>query len=115
ARHLVQARGDAYRGEVAAMDDALGGLLDDLRADPSWPRTTLLVIADHGESLGEHGEASHSVLCYGSTIRIPFLVRHPDGRRAGERSAEIVSVVDVAPTLAEALGLPEEPGLDGIR
>jgi choline-sulfatase len=114
ARFLAQAGGDAYRGEIATADDSIGRLLDDLRADPSWNRTTVLVAADHGESLGEHGEPTHSVLCYRACLRVPFLVRHPDGWRAGEQSPETVSVVDVFPTLASALGQAPPAGLDGI-
>jgi choline-sulfatase len=114
ARFLAQAGGDAYRGEIAEADDSIGKLLDELRADPSWGRTTVLVAADHGESLGEHGEPTHSILCYRACLRVPFLVRHPDGWRAGEHSHETVSVVDAFPTLAAALGLVSPPGIDGI-
>jgi arylsulfatase A-like enzyme len=113
ARSRIQAGGDAYLGEVAAADRAVGELLHAIRSDPAYDRTTILVLGDHGESLGEHGEPTHSVLCYRATIDIPFLVRHPDGRRAGERPTDLVSAVDVAPTLAEALHLRFPAGLDG--
>jgi len=114
ARSLVQAAGDRYLGEVAAADRGVGEVLDALRRDEAFGRTTIIVVADHGEALGEHGEPTHSVLCYRATLSVPFLVRHPDGRRAGERSPEIVSVVDVAPTIAEALRLPVPAGVDGL-
>ncbi len=113
AAFLRQAGGNPYLGEVSAMDAALGDLLAPLRADGTLDRTLLIVAADHGESLGEHGEPTHGAFCYEATVRIPFLVRLPGGRRAGERSDEPVSVVDVFPTLLEALDLGPSGDVDG--
>ncbi len=113
AAFLRQAGGHPYLGEVAAMDAALGDFLAPLRADGTLDRTLLIVVADHGESLGEHGEPTHGALCYEPTVRVPLLVRFPGGRRAGERSGEPASVVDVFPTVAEALGLAAGGDLEG--
>ncbi len=110
---LDQARGNAYLGEVSFMDAAVGKLLDGLERAGIADSTLVCVLADHGEGLGEHGEHTHGVFCYQATVHIPFLIAHPDGWRAGERSSEIVSQVDVAPTLAEAMGLPARESLDG--
>ncbi len=113
-RRFVQcADGNAYLGEVAAMDEVVGRLMRQLEASGRLERTAVLVVGDHGESLGEHGEETHGSFCYEGVMRVPFVIRHPDGRRAGERSEEIVSVVDVAPTLASALGLEALPDIDG--
>jgi len=105
--------GNPYLGEVAAADAAVGILLDALEENGELGRALVLVVGDHGEGLGDHGEESHGALCYESTMRVPFLLRFPDGSRAGERSREVVSVVDVHPTLAEAMGLPSDATLDG--
>ena len=105
---------DAYRGEVAYVDATLGELISELEADGTLASTLLVVVGDHGESLGQHGEPTHGALCYDSTLRVPFLVRHPDGWRAGESSQETVSVVDVFPTLVEALELGEPGDIDGL-
>jgi arylsulfatase A-like enzyme len=105
AASLAQAGGNAYLGEVAAMDRALGGLLDELRSDGTLDRTLVVLTADHGESLGEHGEATHGAYCYDATLRVPLLVRDPARAAHGEREAAPVSVVDIAPTIAEALDL----------
>ena len=104
----------AYHGEVAFMDREIGRLVEHLRDDDAWPHLTMVVVGDHGEALGDHGEKTHGVLCQEATMRVPFLLRHPDLARAGERSPEIVSVVDVFPTLADALGLELLDGIDGI-
>ncbi|MCB9914602.1 MAG: sulfatase [Planctomycetes bacterium] len=113
AQALGEARFPAYLGEVAQVDDAVGALLARLRAEGLLEHTLVAVVGDHGESLGRHGEPTHSLLAYDATIRVPLLLRYPDGYRAGERSAEFVSVADVAPTLLEALDLAPGGALDG--
>ena len=108
--------GVPYLGEVAAMDGAIGRLVERLREDELLDELTLMVVADHGEAFGEHEEYSHGAYCYEPTLRVPMLLRHPGGRGGGGRSARVTSVVDVHPTLAEAMGLPPErsaPALDG--
>jgi len=102
-----------YTAEVAYMDAAIGELRAALEEDGWLDRSLVVVVGDHGEGLGDHGESTHGTLCYDSTLRVPFLVRYPDGHRAGERSAEITSVVDVLPTVAEALSLPVPETIDG--
>ncbi len=109
---LALSGGNDYLGEIAAMDREIGRLLDQLEAEGLLKSTALLVVADHGEALGEHGEPSHGLLCYEPTLRVPCLLVRPDGARAGERSRAPVSVADVAPTLAEAMGVTLS-GLDG--
>jgi arylsulfatase A-like enzyme len=102
-----------YLAEVAAMDRALARLFAALDAPGAGPRPFVLVVGDHGEAFGEHGEHGHGLLCHEATLRVPLLARWPDRRRAGERSSELVGVVDIAPTLAEALGLEPLAGIDG--
>lgn len=102
-----------YLGEVAQADASIGRLIGVLAANGDLDDTLVMVVADHGEALGAHGEATHSLLVYDATIRVPFLVRYPDGHRAGERSDEPVSVVDVHPTLVDALELDAPDGVDG--
>jgi choline-sulfatase len=106
--------GNVYLGEVAAVDAAIGDLLAPLESDGTLEHVLVLVVADHGESLGEHGEATHGAFCYESTARVPFLARFPGGLRSGTRSAAPVSVADVCPTALDALGLSVPKGLDGV-
>ncbi|HEX6883210.1 MAG TPA: sulfatase-like hydrolase/transferase [Planctomycetota bacterium] len=114
AEFLARAGGDPYLGEVAALDHAVGELLAALQAEHGLERLVLVVAADHGEGLGDHGERTHAVLCYERMMRIPLLVRLPDGARAGERVTAPASLVDVAPTVLDALGLAPLPGIDGL-
>jgi len=113
-RFMQQVRGHPYIAEVASTDHELGRLFDALRERGRLEDTVVLVVADHGEDLLDHGEPNHASFCYDSVLRVPLLVRYPDGTRAGAVLQEITSIVDVGPTLCEALGLPALPGLDGI-
>ena len=70
---------------------------------PDWERTMVLVVADHGEGAGRHGESTHGMLAYDSTLAVPMFVRFPGGGRAGERSQEVTSLVDDA---AAVVGKP---------
>ncbi len=114
AEFVERLGGRPYLAEVAAMDHAIGRLLDQLRADGSLERTTVLVVGDHGEDFGRHGEPTHSITCYDTTLRVPFLLRRPDGAGAGDQVFAPVTVADVAPTVASALGLGPDPAADGV-
>ncbi|MEM7583687.1 MAG: sulfatase-like hydrolase/transferase [Acidobacteriota bacterium] len=92
-----------YEGEIAYVDAQLGRLLDHPRLDDNL---LVFVIADHGESLGEHGENSHGMLAYDATLRIPWIVRLPGGG-APIRLRHEVGQVDVMPTALELLGLDQ--------
>ena len=100
----------AYDGEVAAVDRALGTLRR--RAAARGAVLTVLT-ADHGESLGEHGEDTHGFFVYESTIAVPLVVHLPRRVRPGQSSAP-VRLVDVAPTVQDLLGLPVPQGIDGV-
>jgi arylsulfatase A-like enzyme/Flp pilus assembly protein TadD len=100
-----------YLGEIAYTDAVVGRLLSWLRQGGLLDRTIVVVTADHGESLGDHGEAAHAYFIYGATTHVPFIVRTPWGLRG--RNASRVSGVDLMPTVLDLVGLPPEPGLDG--
>lgn len=111
---FMRAAGHPYLAEVAATDEAVGKLVTALRELGRLDSTTVLVVGDHGEGLGEHGEDSHAYFVFDSTLRVPFLLRRHDRARAGEVVEGIVSVVDAAPTMCEALGIATPPDPDGI-
>ncbi len=106
--------GDPYLGEVAAMDAAVGELLDRLRREEDYEQMTIVVVSDHGEARGKGGERTHGLLLHDATLRVPMMVRFPGGRDAGRRSIAMVSVVDVFPTVVAAAGLGESAQLDGL-
>jgi choline-sulfatase len=102
---------DPYVGEIAFADSQIGRLLEQLEAHDLLDRTLLIVAADHGESLGEHGERDHGIFIYQSVIRVPLIMRGP-GIAPG-RIGEVVRLTDVMPTVLDLLGIPA-PALDGV-
>ena len=78
----------AYDGEVAAADAALGPLLDPLLAGGRASDTLVVLTSDHGEGLGDHGEATHGVFAYESTLRVPLVFHNPRLLRAPGRRRE---------------------------
>ncbi len=104
---------DPYQGEIATLDRALGELLAGLDERGIGQDALVIVVADHGEGLGEHGELSHGALLYESTLRVPMIFAGPGVRAAGI-VADPVSLVDVMPTILEAVGLPARSDADGL-
>jgi arylsulfatase A-like enzyme/predicted Zn-dependent protease len=101
-----------YDGEVAAADAVVGDLLDELRRLGAYDRSMVIFLSDHGEGLGDHGESEHGVFLYRSTLQVPLIVKLPGSARAGAAVDQPVQLVDVVPTVLDALGLPHE-GLPG--
>ena len=99
-----------YDGEVAFVDAAIGRLAD---AFASRGDGLTVFAADHGESLGEHGEGTHGFFVYDSTVTVPLVFRWP-GRVAAGSSPAGARLVDVAPTVLDLVGLAAEPDTDGV-
>ena len=100
-----------YDAEVAYTDAMLGQFLDRLRAAGALDRTLVVVTADHGESLGEHGETTHGLFAYNATLAVPLIVNGP-GLAPGEVD-EPVAHADLMPTILDLLGSPIPGSLDG--
>jgi arylsulfatase A-like enzyme/Flp pilus assembly protein TadD len=107
-----QFKDDPYSGEVAYVDSELGKIFDYLEGDDMLEKTLVILTGDHGESLGEHGELTHSYFAYNSTLWVPLIITGP-GVDAG-RIDEYVSHIDIFPTVCDILGIEEPPFLQGI-
>jgi arylsulfatase A-like enzyme/Tfp pilus assembly protein PilF len=105
---------DPYDGEIAYADAIVGRFLETLKRRGLYDKSMIVVLSDHGEGLGEHGELEHGVFVYRESIQVPLLVKLPDNRRAGEEHAGVVSLVDLIPTILPAIGIDAPPGLDGV-
>ncbi|HTI36023.1 MAG TPA: sulfatase-like hydrolase/transferase [Vicinamibacterales bacterium] len=105
--YLGRAHGRAYDGEVMFADAQVGRVLEWLETSGQDGRTIVAVAGDHGEGLGEHGEDTHGMLAYDSTLRVPLVIRQP-GREPGVLAAP-VSLVDLPATLLglAAVAVPE--------
>jgi len=95
-----------YDAEIAAADRGLGALLDALGERDLLDDTLVVVTADHGESLGEHGEKTHAIFVYDATLRVPLVFRLPGTIPRGIAYRGPVRHVDVVPTVLSVLGLP---------
>ena len=94
-----------YDGEIAYADSAVGKLLDALRKHGLYDETMIAVMADHGESLGAHGENTHGIFLYDETLHVPLVIKLPLNRSAGKRIETRVGLVDVAPTILQEAGI----------
>jgi arylsulfatase A-like enzyme len=101
-----------YDGEVATADDQVRQLFEELERRGFLENALVVVISDHGEEFVEHGGGSHGRTLYEESVHVPFIVVGP-GVAAGRRVAENVSLIDLAPTLVDLLGLPPEPRFEG--
>lgn len=101
-----------YDGEVAAIDARLRRLFDGLRMRGLLDHAVVVVTADHGEEFDDHGMFMHGTSLFEELIHVPLLVLRP-GDTGGRRVETPVSLLDVAPTLLELVGLPAEPRFEG--
>ena len=106
--------GAGYDAELRYVDEVLGGFWDFLASKHLLEKTLIIFLADHGESLGEHGESTHSYFIYQSTLRVPLMIHWPSSRKTfPARVAEPVSLIDVAPTILQFLGAPRPDQFQG--
>jgi choline-sulfatase len=105
----------AYFGLVTYIDRKLGELVRTLEETGQLDDTVVVFTSDHGDMLGERGMVQKRTF-YEWSVRVPLVVRYPDGRRAGETVASPVSLLDLAPTLLDLAAVPEEERLrlDGV-
>ena len=103
---------DPYAGEIAYTDAALGSFLDRLRASGALSNALVVVVADHGESLGEHGERTHGLFAYDATLRVPLVIWAPPHIRPAVVS-QTARLVDVAPTILDLVGASALANVDG--
>ena len=102
-----------YLGELAFIDSQVGRIRSFLEEHRLLDKTMIVVIGDHGESLGDHGEATHGFFVYEPVLRVPLMVRAPYDSLRARRVGDVVRSVDVLPTVLELLGMPAPQGVDG--
>lgn len=116
-----------YDAELAYTDSMLGEFWKFLKDRGIFARSLIVLTADHGESLGDHGESTHGYFVYQSTLRVPLIIHWPEGRRPDEpvpgatppapawpaRIDEPAGLIDVAPTIVQFLGLRQPASFQG--
>ncbi|MBI2835410.1 MAG: sulfatase-like hydrolase/transferase [Acidobacteria bacterium] len=106
------ARFAPYDGEIAYSDELVGRFVRFLRDRGLYESATIVLLSDHGEGLGDHGELEHGVFLYDEVLRVPLVIKTPDGVR-GRRVATPVQHIDLVPTLLDLLDLPRTADLAG--
>ena len=107
-------REDQYAGEIAYTDFCVGQVIAKLKQLDLFDSTLIIITADHGESRGEHDEATHLFFIYQSTVRIPLIIKAP-GCAAGRQVSDSVSLIDIVPTVLHSLGLSVPPQVQGVN
>ena len=102
-----------YDAEIMEFDRRFGDFIAFLKRNDLYDRAMIILLADHGEEFFEHGSWAHGTDLFNSQIRVPLLVKFPDGRYAGRRFDEPVSLMDVMPTVLAYYGIPAAPALSG--
>jgi choline-sulfatase len=109
---------DPYDGEVEYADEIVGKLLDHLRAKHLYDDAMIVLFADHGEGLGDHGEEEHGIFLYRETTHVPLIIKLP-GSKGGRRVTTPVQHIDLVPTVLEAVRgssvLVKQEGAQGPR
>ncbi|MGP4041077.1 sulfatase family protein [Gracilibacillus sp. D59] len=95
------------------VDDCLGMIMNKLKESKLLENTLIIFASDHGEMLGEHGIFNKAATSYEAEIRVPFMVRFPDGYKAGETVESLGSSIDFVPTLFDMMNLTPDISLPG--
>jgi arylsulfatase A-like enzyme/Tfp pilus assembly protein PilF len=111
APYAERYRSRPYDGEIAFADAQVGRLMAALTQHGLLERSVVVVVSDHGESLGEHGEKTHGFFVYNSTLHVVCIIRVPGD--APRVVADEVSLVDVMPTVLQGLGIAIPTGVEG--
>lgn len=105
---------DPYDGEIATVDAMLGRFLAELDRRQLYDDALIVLVSDHGEGLGDHGEAEHGVLLYREAIHVPLIVKLPAKEHAGRRVEAPAQLVDLLPTITAIAGAPAPKSAAGI-
>ena len=102
-----------YDGEIAYTDEIVGRLVKYLKAHQLYDRSTIVLLADHGEGLGDHGEQEHGLFVYDEAVHVPLIVKQEGNAGAGRRIADLVQHIDLVPTILDLVKAPKVGSLRG--
>lgn len=97
---------DPYDGEIAYADEIVGSLVRYLKSHQLYDRSTIVLLSDHGEGLGDHGEQEHGLFVYDEAIHVPMIVKQEGNAGAGRRVGALVQHIDLVPTLLDYVKAP---------
>ncbi|MFZ0479742.1 MAG: sulfatase-like hydrolase/transferase [Terriglobales bacterium] len=102
-----------YDGEIAYADSALGHFIATLRKSGAYQNAIIIIVGDHGEGLGEHGEETHGLFLYDSTLHVPLIIKMPEAAHRGLVVDTLVRTTDILPTVLSLTGTPAPTELNG--
>ncbi len=102
-----------YDAEIAYADEIVGRLVKYLKTHQLYDQSTIILVSDHGEGLGDHGEQEHGLFVYEEAVRVPLIVKQAAGEGAGRRVREVVQHVDLVPTILDLAKAPVPGHLSG--
>jgi arylsulfatase A-like enzyme/Flp pilus assembly protein TadD len=102
-----------YDGEIAYADEIVGRLIQYLKKHQLYDRSTILLLSDHGEGLGDHGEQEHGLFVYDDVVRVPLIIKQESNVGAGRRVPDVVQHIDIVPTILELAKAPVPGNLQG--
>lgn len=102
-----------YDAEIAYADEIVGRLVHFLKSHQLYDRSTIILLADHGEGLGDHGEQEHGLFLYDEAVHVPLIIKQESNARAGHRVADLVQHVDLVPTILDLVKAPIPGNLRG--
>jgi arylsulfatase A-like enzyme/cytochrome c-type biogenesis protein CcmH/NrfG len=102
-----------YDGEIAYADEIVGRLVKYLKSHQLYDRSTIVLLSDHGEGLGDHGEQEHGLFLYDEAIHVPLIVKQEGNAGAGRRIAALVQHLDLVPTILDLVKAPRVGSLAG--
>jgi arylsulfatase A-like enzyme/cytochrome c-type biogenesis protein CcmH/NrfG len=102
-----------YDGEIAYADSALAHFLATLKKSGAYQNAIVIVVGDHGEGLGEHGEETHGLFLYDSTLHVPLIVKTPANAHHGAVIDQLVRTTDILPTVLSLTNTPAPAELNG--
>jgi arylsulfatase A-like enzyme/Flp pilus assembly protein TadD len=104
---------EPYDGEIAYADELIGRLIKYLKSHQLYDRSTIVLLSDHGEGLGDHGEQEHGLFVYDEAIHVPLIVKQEGNARAGHRVSDLVQHIDLVPTILDLVKAPVPGNLRG--
>jgi choline-sulfatase len=102
-----------YDGAIAYADEILGRLVRYLKASQLYDQSTIVLVSDHGEGLGDHGEQGHGLFVYDEAIHVPLIIKQAGGADAGRRVTDLVQLADIVPTVLDLVKAPVPGNLRG--
>jgi arylsulfatase A-like enzyme/Tfp pilus assembly protein PilF len=102
-----------YDGEIAYADEIVGRLVKYLKSHQLYDHSTIVLLSDHGEGLGDHGEQEHGLFVYDEAIHVPLIIKQEGNAGAGRRIADLVQHIDLVPTILDLVKAPRVGSLTG--